>query len=186
MDYKELVKNCLKGKAEAQKQLYDHFATSMFGVCYRYTKSVTDAEDVLQEGFVKVFNNLHRYRYEGELGAWIRRIMVNSALNYLKQNKRYSSELLYEEDHLHPVSAENPDINLQAKELADLIRQLPTGCQTIFNLHAVEGFTHVEIGELLGIHVGTSRSQYARARAIMINWIEKRNEKIKQQRYAGK
>ena len=186
MDYKELVKNCLKGKAEAQKDLYNHFAASMFGICYRYTKSVTDAEDVLQEGFVKVFRSLHHYRSEGELGAWIHRIMVNTALNYLKQHKRYSSELSYEEDHLHPVSADNPVINLQAKELADLIRQLPTGCQTIFNLHAVEGYTHVEIGQMLGIHTGTSRSQYARARAMMITWIEKRNEHVKQQRYAGK
>lgn len=186
MEYKELVKNCLKGRSEAQKQLYNHFAAAMFGVCYRYTKSSADAEDVLQEGFIKVFRNLSHYRQEGELGAWIHRIMVNSALNYLKQNKRYSTELLFEEDHLHPVSTENPVFNLQAKELADLIRQLPTGCQTIFNLHAVEGFTHVEIGEMLGIHTGTSRSQYARARAMMINWIETRNKNIKQQRYAGK
>jgi len=186
MDYKELVKNCLKGNSEAQKQLYNQFAPSMFGVCYRYTKSVADAEDVLQEGFIKVFRNLNRFRYEGELNAWIRRIMVNTALNYLKQNKRYSSDLSYEEINLHPVSSENPDINIEAKELADLIRQLPTGCQTIFNLHAVEGYTHVEIGEMLGIHEGTSRSQYARARSIMITWIEGRNEHVKQQRYAGK
>ncbi|MEP6682891.1 MAG: RNA polymerase sigma factor [Parafilimonas sp.] len=186
MDYKELVKNCLKGNSEAQKNLYNHFAPSMFSVCYRYTKSVADAEDVLQEGFVKVFNNLNRFRYEGELNAWIRRIMVNTALNYLKQNKRYSGDLSYEEISLHPVSSENPDINIEAKELADLIRQLPTGCQIIFNLHAVEGYTHVEVGEMLGIHEGTSRSQYARARSIMITWIEKRNENVKQQRYAGK
>ena len=124
-----------------------------------------DAEDVLQEGFVKVFNNLHQYRNEGELGAWVRRIMVNTALTYLKQHKRYSGDLSYEEMNLHPVSAENPDINLEVKQLADLIRQLPTGCQAIFNFHAVEGYTHVEIGEILGIHEGTSRSQYARARA---------------------
>ena len=186
MDYKELVKNCLKGKAEAQKALYDHFAASMFGICYRYTKSSTDAEDVLQDGFVKVFHSLHHFRHEGELGAWIRRIMVNTAINYLKQNKHYSVELSYDEDHLHPVSAENPIVSLQAKELADLIRQLPTGCQVIFNLHAVEGYTHVEIGAMLGIHTGTSRSQYARARSMMITWVEKKNENIKQQRYAGK
>ncbi|MFT4154779.1 RNA polymerase sigma factor [Parafilimonas sp.] len=186
MDYKELVKNCLKGKSEAQKKLYDLFAADMLGVCYRYTKSTADAEDVLQEGFIKVFRNLQHYREEGELGAWVRRIMVNSALNYLKQSKRYSTELLFEEDHLHPVSTENPMVFLQAKELADLIRQLPTGCQTIFNLHVVEGFTHVEIGEMLGIHTGTSRSQYARARTMMVAWIEKGNETIKQRRYAGK
>lgn len=186
MDYKELVKNCLKGKLEAQKQLYDHFAASMFGVCYRYTKSTPDAEDVLQEGFVKVFHNLQKYRNEGEFGAWVRRIMVNTALNYLKQHKRYNSELSYKEANLHTVSSENPQINLEVKELADLIRQLPTGCQTIFNLHAVEGYTHVEIGEILGIHEGTSRSQYARARSIMITWIEKNNEHLIQERYAGK
>ncbi len=186
MDYKQLVKNCLKGNARAQEDLYNHFAASMFGICYRYTKSVTDAEDVLQEGFIKVFYNLHNYRQEGELGAWIRRIMVNTALTYLKQHKRYSSELSYDEILLHPVSEENPVINLEIKELADLIRQLPTGCQTIFNLHAVEGYSHVEIGKMLGIHEGTSRSQYARARSIMITWIEKRNENIKLQQYAGK
>lgn len=185
MDYKQLVKNCLKGKAEAQKVLYDHFAPAMLGLCYRYTKSLADAEDVLQEGFVKVFYNLHRYRYEGELAAWIRRIMVNTAINYLKQNKRYSNDLSYDEVNLHPVSSENAMINLQVKELADLIRQLPTGCQTIFNLHAIEGHTHVEIGEILGIHEGTSRSQYARARTIMITWIENRNEYVKEKRYAG-
>jgi RNA polymerase sigma-70 factor (ECF subfamily) len=186
MDYKELVKNCLKGSSEAQKQLYDHFAPAMLGICYRYTKSVEDAEDVLQQAFIKVFTNLPRYREEGELGAWIRRILVNTALNYLKQNKRYSSELSYDEIKLHPVSAENPQIILQAKELADLIRQLPTGCQTIFNLHAVEGYSHVEIGEMLGIHEGTSRSQYARARSLMIAWIGKRSEQTKLKRYAGK
>lgn len=186
MDYKELVKNCLKESGEAQKKLYDHFAPAMLGICYRYTKSMADAEDVLQQTFIKVFNNLSRYREEGELGAWIRRILVNTALNYLKQNKRYSSDLSYDDIKLHPVSAENPDIILQVKELADLIRQLPTGCQTIFNLHAVEGYAHTEIGEMLGIHEGTSRSQYARARSLMITWIEKRNMITKQKRYAGK
>jgi len=186
MDYKELVKDCLKGSSVAQKNLYEHFAPAMLGICYRYTKSLTDAEDVLQQAFIKVFNNLARYREEGELGAWIRRILVNTALNYLKQNKRYSSDLCYDEIKLHPVSAENPQVILQAKELADLIRQLPTGCQTIFNLHAVEGYTHIEIGEMLGIHEGTSRSQYSRARSLMIAWLEKNNMQTKYKRYAGK
>lgn len=186
MDYKELVKNCLKGSQEAQKKLYEHFSPSMLGICYRYTKSLADAEDVLQQTFIKVFTNLSRYREEGELGAWIRRILINTTLNYLKQNKRYSSDLQYDEIKLHPVSDENPQVALQAKELADLIRQLPTGCQTIFNLHAVEGYTHVEIGEMLGIHEGTSRSQYARARSLMIAWLEKKDNQAKIKRYAGK
>jgi RNA polymerase sigma-70 factor (ECF subfamily) len=187
MDYYKLVKECLRGLPAAQRELYDHFAETMLGVCYRYTKSMADAEDVLQDGFVKVFRNLHQYRQEGELGAWIRRIMVTTALNYLKKNRYYSHELTFEEEHLHPVSDEDPQIILSAKELADLIRQLPPGYQTIFNLHAVEGFTHVEIGKMLGIHEGTSRSQYARARALLISWMEKKSEiTIKSDKYAGK
>lgn len=171
MDPNQLVKECLKGKPAAQRALYEQFAEGMLGICYRYTKSVADAEDVLQEGFIKVFRNLHQFKFEGELGGWIRRIMVNTAINYLKKNSRYQAELAYTDIGLHPVSAENPEFHLNAKELAELIRQLPTGYQTIFNLHAVEGFSHVEIGKLLGINEGTSRSQYARARALLISWI---------------
>lgn len=186
MDEKRLVKDCLKGLPQAQRQLYNCFAEVMLGLCYRYTKSISDAEDVLQEGFVKVFTNLHQYRHEGELGAWIRSVMVRTALNYLKKNKRYSNELSYDEINLHPVSGENPLLILQAKELADIIRQLPTGYQTIFNLHAIEGFTHVEIGSMLGINEGTSRSQYARGRALLISWLENKNADVKKLRYAGK
>ncbi len=186
MDYKELVTRCLKGNREAQHKLYNEFAPAMLGVCYRYTKSMADAEDVLQQAFIKVFFNLHQYKNQGELGAWIRRIMINTALNYLKQNRRYSAELSYDEIKLHPVSDKNPQVDLQAKELANLIRQLPTGCQTIFNLYAVEGYSHVEIGEMLGIHEGTSRSQYARARSLLISWIDVRSDENKQKRYAGK
>lgn len=156
----------------------------MLGVCYRYTKSMSDAEDILQEGFIKAFQNLAQYRGDGELSAWLRRIMVTTALNYLKKAAKYQTELAFDSDHLHPVSTDNPEISLHAKELAALIRQLPLGYQTIFNLHAVEGFTHVEIGAMLGIHEGTSRSQYARARALLISWIETRNKESKPDKYA--
>ena len=186
MDERQLVKECLREKPEAQKQLYDQYAKSMLGVCYRYTKSLKDAEDVLQDGFVKVYHNLHQYKFEGELGAWIRRIMVNTALNFLKKNKKYQQEMVFTDEQLHPVSDETPVIKLQAKELADLIRQLPPGYQTVFNLFAIEGYSHVEIGGMLGISDGTSRSQYARARALLISWIEKNNLEIKNKLYAGK
>lgn len=185
-DYHQLVKDCLKAKPAAQKQLYELFSEAMLGVCYRYTKSIKDAEDVLQDGFVKVFKNLHQYKSDGELGAWIRRIMVNTALNFLKQNRKYQDDLYFTEHFLHPVADDNPVIKLQAKELADLIRQLPPGYQTIFNLHAVEGYSHVEIGAMLGITDGTSRSQYARARALLISWIEKYSVVKKNENYAGK
>lgn len=174
MDDRLLVSECIRQKPAAQRMLYERYAGVMLGVCYRYTKSMADAEDVLQEAFVKVFHNLRQYQGTGELGAWIRRIMVTTALNYLKKHQRYQTDLAFDADHLHPVSSDDPQVSLQAKELAELIRQLPVGYQTIFNLHAVEGFSHVEIGQMLGIHEGTSRSQYARARALLITWIEKK------------
>ena len=183
MSEQELVKNCLKGKRTAQKQLYDNHAETMLGVCYRYTKSITDAEDVLQEGFIKVFKNLHQFKFEGEIGAWIRRIMINTAINFLKSNSRYQTELSFTDTSLHPVSADNPIVTLQTKDLAELIRQLPPGYQTIFNLHAVEGYTHVEIGKILGINEGTSRSQYARARTLLISWINKNSAGTKKEFY---
>jgi RNA polymerase sigma factor (sigma-70 family) len=186
MENRDIVKGALRGDPGAQKALYDRFAPDMLAVCYRYTKSMEDAEDVLQEGFVKAFLNLKQYRNDGELGGWIRRIMVNTALNYLKRRYPYNTELAFDSDHLHPVSAEDPAVTLNAKELAALIRQLPTGYQTIFNLYAVEGYNHIEIGKLLGISEGTSRSQYARARALLITWIENKEAQAQNMRYAGK
>ena len=174
MDHRQLVDDCLRGDAASQRRLYEEFAAAMLGVCYRYTKSMVDAEDVLQEGFIMVFKNLHQFSFSGELGGWIRRIIVNTAINYLKKNSRYQTELLFTDGSgLHPVSDDNPEVMLSTKELAELIRQLPPGYQTIFNLHAIEGYSHVEIGKILGIKEGTSRSQYARARSLLINWIYK-------------
>ncbi|HMR92439.1 MAG TPA: RNA polymerase sigma factor [Chitinophagaceae bacterium] len=186
MDIQKLVRDCLKGKRQAQQELYATYAEAMLGVCYRYTRSMHDAEDVLQEGFVKVFHHLDQYKQEGELGAWIRRIMVNTALNFLKRNKKYQDGMFFTEEYMHPVSREETTASVEAKELAELIRQLPQGYQVIFNLHAVEGYSHVEIGEMLGIKDSTSRSQYARARTLLISWMEKLAEENKNIRYAGK
>ncbi len=186
MDYHKLVKDCLRGKLQAQRELYEHFAEPMLGICYRYTRSMRDAEDVLQEGFMKVFTHLHQYKFEGELGGWVRRIMVTTALNFMKRHRRYQEEMFFTEEYLHPVTNDDPAIKMQAKEIADLIRQLPQGYQVIFNLHAVEGYSHVEIGQMLGINDGTSRSQYARARNLLITWIEKNSSDNKREKYAGK
>lgn len=112
--------------------------------------------------------------------------MVTTAINYLKKNVRYQSELLFVDDHLHAVTTNLPELKMEAKELAELIRQLPPGYQTIFNMHAVEGYTHVQIGELLGIHEGTSRSQYARARALLVNWLQQSDGDFKKNLYARK
>ena len=170
----QLIRDCLKQKRQAQEELYNLFAGSMLGVCFRYTKSMSDAEEVLQLGFIKVFQFLHQYRSDGDLGAWIRRIMVNTAINYMKRKRRYQMELSFDDNPLHPVDmGNNAEDLVNLKDLLSLIRQLPGGYQTIFNLHAIEGYSHVEIARLLGINEGTSRSQYARARALLISWLTK-------------
>lgn len=185
VDQQKLVKDCLRNHAIAQKQLYELFAESMLGVCYRYTKSMNDAEEVMQVGFIKVFKNLGQFKNEGELGAWIRRIMVTTAINYLKRKPRYQLDLGFEEEYLHPVERDTAELQVNMKDILNLVRQLPAGYQVIFNLHAVEGYTHVEIGKLLGIKEGTSRSQYARARGLLIGWLEKHSVNSKTNNYGG-
>lgn len=172
LDQVQLLKDCLKGKKEAQAKLYKHFAPLMMAVCYRYTKTKFEAEDVLQEGFVKVFKNLDQFKGDGELGAWIRRIMVNTALNYLRTNKKYQQDADVDMIPEKASNDESPLAALQAKQLAAIIQRLPVGYQTIFNLHAIEGYSHVEIGDMLNISKGTSRSQYLRARNMLKKWIE--------------
>jgi RNA polymerase sigma factor (sigma-70 family) len=172
LNAREVVAKCLKNQAAAQKQLYEAYAPQMLAICYRYTKSSVEASDVLQEGFVRVFKNLHQWKGEGEIGAWIRRIMVNTALNWLRdhRNIQWSDERnIPETSDAQPVTT--PLENLEAKEVADLIRNLPAGYQAVFNLYAIEGYSHVEIGQLLGISETTSRSQYMRARKQLAQWI---------------
>jgi RNA polymerase sigma factor (sigma-70 family) len=180
----KLIKDCLKNKKEAQHELYQLYAPIMLGVCYRYTKSLEDAEDVLQEGFIKVFTNMHQYKQEGDLGAWIRRIMVNCAITYLKKHNRYKKDLQLTEVGLHPISNDNPAINLNTKDLVNIIRSLPLAYQTIFNLMAVEGYNATEVSEILNLNINTVRSQYSRSRAMLIKAIESNELQINNNNYA--
>ncbi len=181
----QLIKDCLKGKRAAQHELYNLYASTMMGVCYRYTKSVEDAEDVLQDGFIRVFTKLHQYKQDGDLSAWIRRIMVNCAISYLQKHNRYKKDLQLEDITMHPVSDENPAITIDTKALVDMIRDLPTNYQTIFNLIAIEGFNHMEVSELLHTNVNTIRSQYSRARAMLITTLKKNDLEIQATYYGG-
>lgn len=169
----QLIKDCLKGKKDAQYGLYNLYAPTMMGICYRYTKSVEDAEDVLQDGFIRVFTKLQQYKQDGDLSAWIRRIMVNCAISYLQKHNRYKKDLHLDDVAVHPISDENPEVKIDTKELIEIIRALPTNYQTIFNLIAIEGFNHIEVSELLHTNVNTIRSQYSRARAMLINILKK-------------
>lgn len=186
MDSKQLIKDCIKGKQKAQRELYTIHAAYMLGVCYRYTKSLEDAEDILQEGFIKVFTRLHQFKHEGDIAAWIRRIMVNTTINYLNKHNRYKKEMQLDEITLHPVSSDNPEINIDTKQLVELIRELPTGYQTVFNLVAIEGYDHIEAAQLLNMNINTVRSQYSRARGTLIMMLKKNEQITEIKNNAGK
>lgn len=156
----------------AQQTLYTQYAGNMLGLCYRYTKSLHDAEDVLQEGFIKVFKNLQQFKNDGDLGAWIRRIMVNTAITYLNKHNRYKKEMSLDGLILHPISTQEPEVQMNTKDLIESIRKLPANYQVIFNLVAVEGYSQIEIAEMLHTNINTVRSQYSRGRNMLMKMIE--------------
>ena len=161
----ELIEGCRKGNRASQKALYERYCRKMLVVCMRYSKTTAEAEDILQEGFVKVFNGLKEFRQESKLETWITRIMVNTALN-VQRRKLYLYPMVDVEDVTLPdVELSVSGINF--RQLLEMIQTLPHGCQIVFNLFAIEGFSHKEIAEQLGISEGTSKSQFARARSLM-------------------
>ena len=173
MDEKQLVNACLKGDSKAQKQLYERFAPKMFGVCLRYAKDDDTAQDYLQEGFIRVFNNLDKFRFEGSFEGWIRRIVVNTALEKLRKMDVIKNSVEVEKALFKANDVEQVMDQINTGELLQLIQTLPTGFRTVFNLYAIEGYTHQEIGNMLNISEGTSKSQYSRAR----QWLQLRLNK---------
>ncbi len=179
LEHKEIIDACVKGDRLAQRNLYDLFSKRMYVVCLRYTKSQQEAEDVLQDSFIKIFNNLKNYRGESRLGYWIKRIIINTALN--SQRKKLYMYPMVDIEDVHHVFDQNKTIsNLQLEELLNIIRTLPTGCRTVFNLFAIEGYSHREIAEMLEVSEGTSKSQFSRARKLL---QEKIAEEEKAERY---
>lgn len=179
MPNEDLIKACRNGERIAQKRLYDFYAPQMMAICYRYATNEAEAADMLQEAFLKVFTKLNQYRGDGEPGAWIRRIVVNCAINAYRKRKIQIKSWEEESEAFHPVDEKDPEMLLNAKELANLIQKLPDGYRLVFNLHAVEGYTHEEIGKMLGIKTASSRSQYLRARALLAKQVTEFQQKIK-------
>jgi RNA polymerase sigma-70 factor (ECF subfamily) len=138
----------------------------MLSVCYRYAPSREDAEDMLQEGFIKIFTQIHTFQSKGAFEGWIRRIIVHTCINVLKRNKKFN-EALDLEYAVQAFTRENIPSIMQAKQVVECIRLLPTGYRTVLNLYAIEGYSHKEIGEILEIGESTSRSQYTRAKAML-------------------
>ncbi len=170
-----MLAGSIKNNAAAQEELYTRFSPRMLGVCYRFAKNREDAEDMLQEGFIKVFTQLHQYRNEGSLEGWIRRIVVHTCINILKKNKKFSESVdLIHAKGIHIKEDIIPSI-MQAKQVVECIRILPLGYRTVLNLYAIEGFSHREIGEMLDIEESTSRSQYTRAKAMLEEILVKKD-----------
>ena len=167
MTDEQMLTGSIKNNAAAQEQFYDRYSPRMLGVCYRFAKNREDAEDMLQEGFIKIFAQLQHYRSEGAIEGWIRRIVVHTCINFLKKNKKFADTVdLANATSLHSHAHLLPSI-MQAKQIVECIRLLPLGYRTVLNLYAIEGYSHKEIGELLEIGESTSRSQYTRAKAML-------------------
>jgi len=167
----DLIERCTRNDRLAQKQLYEAYAPMLMGVCYRYTKSSAEASDVLQEGFVKIFKSLHTWKQQGPLIAWMRSVMVRTSLNWLRQHRKLNMHsAIVPNDAISVDPADDEAIGyerLEAAEILAVVRTLPAGYQTIFNLHGIEGYSHVEIASILDISESTSRTQYMRARRML-------------------
>lgn len=168
MNEEQLVTKCLEKDALAQKQLFDVYSRRMMGVCLRYSKDSEEAQDVLQMGFIKVFEKLDMYNHKGSLEGWIRKIIVNTALDNIRKNKKLMNNVELEkvDFQLHNYN-ENAVDELSAQDLLKVIQEMPTGFKTVFNMYVIEGYSHKEIAEELNISVNTSKSQFSRARAYL-------------------
>ena len=163
---KEIITGCLKGDNKSQRYLYDRYAPIMLTVCRRYIKDQGIAEEIMIKGFTLVFDKLDQFRMEGSFEGWIRRIMVNESLGWLRKNRNMYLEVDIDEAN-RELYVEQISAVLHAEELMRMINELPQGYRTVFNLYAIEGYSHMEIAEKLGISVNTSKSQLSRARSYL-------------------
>lgn len=162
-----IFQGCLKNDPIAQRELYNKYSAKMLSVCYRFAHNREDAEDMLQEGFIKVFSQIHTFQSKGAFEGWIRRIMVHTCINHLKKNRKFNESV----DIIHAtgiqIREESVPSIVQAKQVVECIRLLPIGYRTVLNLYAIEGYSHKEIAEMLDIEESTSRSQYTRAKQML-------------------
>lgn len=174
--WSELIAHCLEGQPKAQKQLFDLLAPKMYAVCLRYAKNPDEAKDVLQESFIRVFKHLATFENKGAFEGWVKRIFVNTSIEFYRRNLKHS--VLDNIEQLPDVGIESHTIALlKQADLMALVNRLPTGYRTVFNLFAIEGYTHEEIAEMLGISESTSKTQLHKARLHLQAWVLKQQLK---------
>ena len=162
----ELIKGCLKRERNAQRQLYDTYSSRMYSICYRYVKDSMQAEDILITAFTKIFEKIDQFKSEGSFEGWIRRIIVNEALTHLRRNRSMYLETDLEQADREPDYDQLSD-HLEAEDLLNMINEMPTGYRIVFNMYALDGYSHKEIADSLGINENTSKSQLSRARVYL-------------------
>jgi len=172
MTDEELVKGCISKTPTVQRLLFERFSRKMMGVCLRYASRSEEAEDMLQNGFIRVFEKIESFRGTGSLEGWIRKIIVNESLSYLRKNKALKLNIDIEDAKYMIPGNSHVAENMNEKDLLKIIQQLPVGFRTVFNMYAIEGYSHKEIAELLGISEGTSKSQYSRAKVHLQNILK--------------
>ncbi|MEO6220293.1 MAG: sigma-70 family RNA polymerase sigma factor [Ginsengibacter sp.] len=168
----DLIQGCINGNRQMQEHLYQKYSSKMYGVCLRYSGNMEDANDLLQEGFIKVFKNLNKFRGEGSFEGWIRRIFVNTSIEHFRKKIK-----LYNVTEVHENTNQDYDLTildtLAEKDIIILVNELSPGYKAVFNMHVIEGYSHKEIADVLGITEGTSKSQLARAKGVLKKSLEK-------------
>jgi len=173
-----VIKFCIDGDRKSQEKLYNHYASRMKGVCMRYAKSKQAAEDIFQDGFVKVFMNLYKYNGQGSFDGWVRRIIVNTAIDAYKKNLRLNDTSSYDDLKEQELITIDSFEYLKERELLELLQKLPDVLRLVFNLYAIEGYTHKEIAEMLQITENASKSQLYRSRKLIQQMLFNYNSKV--------
>jgi RNA polymerase sigma-70 factor (ECF subfamily) len=169
----DLINGCIEGNRQMQELLYKIFSPKMYGVCLRYSGNESDANDLLQEGFIKLFKNLHKFRGEGSFEGWIRRIFINTSIEHFRKKSKMFNVTDIRDNIIEDTDLGALDL-LAEKDILHLVNELSPGYKAVFNLHVIEGYSHKEIAEMLNITEGTSKSQLSRAKAALKKNLEER------------
>jgi len=164
----EIIQSCIKKDAKAQKYLYQKYSSVLLGICIRYSRSLKDAEDILQDGFLKIFINIKNYSGKGSFEGWMKRIIINTSITYYNNNLKFKYHSDITEINETDISNQNFETSeFSQEELLNVINELSDGYRMVFNMFAIEGYKHKEIAKMLGIDINTSKSQFSRARKIV-------------------
>jgi RNA polymerase sigma-70 factor (ECF subfamily) len=174
-DIDQVVEGCQRSDRKCQEQLYRLYAQKMYAICLAYAKDKAVAQDILQDGFVKVFLHIKKFDPQNSLEGWIRRIITNTAIDYFRSGRRLNAYIELVEEHNSEVAEDTINKHINVEEILYFLRKLPDGARVIFNLYAIEGYSHKEIAEKLSISEGTSKSQYSRARGLLQTYLTNLN-----------